>query len=337
MVGVAPGVELLVARVLNVNERASVSNVISALEWCQKKKAHIATLSLGAPMDMGVTARDAFQAARDAGMLIIAASGNDGGVNYEAPLNYPSAYPSVLAVGAVDSRGEVATFSNRGQGLSLVAPGVDVLSAISVRGTTISELDADSQRHASRSLFFAPAGEFTGALVDCGSGEAQGCQGGSCDGFVAYVRLESGASVSHIASNVMEQGARAIIFGMSESESQPWQLSLEGPGQTWVPALSVGRESRAAVLKNLGRQVHVNLKGVDYARFMGTSMAAPHVAGVAALVWSARPSMTAGDVRSLLERTALDLGEAGHDPRYGHGLVRARAALDALDGLQSIP
>ncbi|ATB42399.1 Subtilisin J [Cystobacter fuscus] len=337
MVGVAPGVELLVARVLNVHERASISNVLSALEWCQRKKAHVATLSLGAPMDMGVTARDAFQAARDAGMLIIAASGNDGTPNHEAPLNYPSAYPSVLAVGAVDSRAEVATFSNGGKGLSLVAPGVDVLSAISLRGNTISELDAGSQRHASRSLFFAPAGEFTGELVDCGNGEAQGCQGGTCDGFVAYVRLEPGATVSRVARNVMEQGARAIVFGMSESETQSWQMSLEGPGQTWVPSLSVGRESRAAVLKSLGKQVHVNLTGVDYARFMGTSMAAPHVAGVAALVWSARPTMTASEVRDLLERSALDLGAPGHDPRYGHGLVRARAALDALGGIQSLP
>jgi subtilisin family serine protease len=90
-------------------------------------------------MDMGATARDAFQAARNAGMLIIAASGNDGTVNHEAPLNYPAAYPSVLAVGAVDSRAEVATFSNGGEGLSLVAPGVDVLSTISLQGNTISK------------------------------------------------------------------------------------------------------------------------------------------------------------------------------------------------------
>ena len=337
VVGVAPGVELLIARVLNVEERASVSGVLAALEWCQRNKAHVATLSLGSPMDMGRTARDAFQAARDAGMLIVAAAGNDSTAQYEAPLSYPAAYPSVLAVGAVDSRGDVAPFSNRGQGLSLVAPGVDILSSISVSGNTVARLEAGVRSYPARSLFFAPAGQYTGTLVDCGQGETGACVGGSCEGFVAYVRLEPGASASNAARNVMAQGARAIVFGTSDSEAQVWQMSLDGPGRDWVPALSVGRESRATVLQSLGKPLTVNLLGVDYARFMGTSMAAPHVTGVAALLWSARPSLTAGEVRSLMERTALDLGERGHDARYGHGLVRARTALDALDGLSPLP
>ncbi|ATB27869.1 S8 family serine peptidase [Melittangium boletus] len=337
IMGVAPGVELLIARVLNVEERASVSGVLSALEWCQRQKAHIATLSLGASLDMGRTARDTFQAARDSGMLIVAASGNDSDSLQVAPLSYPAAYPSVLAVGAVDSRGEVAPFSNGGETLSLVAPGVDILSSISVGGNTVSQLDAGVLSYNSRSLFFAPAGDYTGTLIDCGQGNSLECQGGTCEGFVAYVRLEQGSDVSRIARNVMSQGARAIIFGTSDSETQAWQLSLEGPHQTWVPALSVGRESRAAVLQHLGKPIHVNLRGVDYARFMGTSMAAPHVTGVAALLWSARPSLTASEVRELMERTALDLGERGPDTRYGHGLVRARAALDALEGLAPLP
>jgi subtilisin family serine protease len=329
MVGVAPGAQLLIARVLNVHESASISDVLSALEWCRKQGAHIASLSLGSSTDMGRTAREAFQAARDAGMLLVAAAGNDSEPNREAPLSYPAAYPSVLAVGAVDTRGGVATFSNRGESLSLVAPGVNVLSSISLQVATVSEFDTEGQRYTSRSLFFSPAGEYTGELVDCGQGETGGCKGGTCDGFVAYVRL-TGGSAALAARNVMRQGARAIVFGVDNSESESWQKLLDGPGLAWVPSLAVGRESRAAVLKNLGRRVHVNLRGVDYAELPGTSMATPHVTGVAALVWSARPSLTATEVRSLLERTAKDLGEPGHDPRYGHGLVQAKAALDAL-------
>ncbi|WP_204487196.1 S8 family serine peptidase [Archangium primigenium] len=337
MVGVAPGVDLLIARVLNVEERASVSGVLSALEWCQRQKAHIATLSLGSPVDMGRTAREAFQAARDAGMLIVAAAGNDSDLTRQAPLSYPAAYPSVLAVGAVDAHGQVASFSNGGEGLSLVAPGVDILSSISVSGNTVSRLDAGVLSYDSRSLFFSPPGDYTGTLVDCGQGEALGCQGGTCAGFVAYVRLEHGADPSRIARNVMSQGARAIIFGTSDSESQSWQMSLEGPSAAWVPALSVGRESRGAVLQHLGKPIHVNLRGVDYARFMGTSMAAPHVTAVAALLWGAHPELTASEVREVMERTALDLGTPGRDNQYGHGLVQARTALDALDGLAPLP
>lgn len=330
MVGVAPGVELLIARVLNVHETASISAVISGLEWCAQNKAHIASLSLGAGMDLGSTAREAFQKAHDEGMLIIAASGNDSEPGREAPLSYPAAYPSVLAVGAVDLDGEVATFSNRGMGLSLVAPGVNVLSSITLQGATVSELDVEGEPYSSRSLFFSPAGEYSGTLVDCGQGETGGCKAATCDGFVAYVRLSGRGSAAFQAKNVMRQGARAIIFGTDESDSGSWQKYLDGPGLEWVPSLAVGRESRAAVLKNLGKPVHVNLRGVDYAELPGTSMAAPHVSGVAALVWSARPSLKANEVRVLLERTAKDLGETGHDPRYGYGLVQAKTALDAL-------
>ncbi|WP_375767118.1 S8 family serine peptidase [Archangium gephyra] len=330
MVGVAPGVELLIARVLNVHETASISAVISALEWCAQNDAHIASMSLGASMDLGNTAREAFQAAHDKGMLIVAASGNDSAEGYEAPLSYPAAYPTVLAVGAVDLDEEVAPFSNRGQGLSLVAPGVKVLSSVTLQSATVAELDADGARFDSRSLFFSPAGEYTGQLVDCGQGEANGCKGATCDGFVAYVRLAGNARAATAAKSVMKQGARAIIFGTDASDSEAWQEYLDGPGLEWVPSLAVGRESRASVLKQLGKQVHVNLKGVDYAEFPGTSMAAPHVSGVAALVWSARPGLNASQVRTLLERTAKDLGDSGHDPRYGHGLVQAKAALDAL-------
>ena len=59
----------------------------------------------------------------------------------------------------------------------------------------------------------------------------------------------------------------------------------------------------------------------------GTSMASPHVAGVAALALAAGRATTATGVTRLLTRTALDLGVPGRDSAYGAGLVRADAAL----------
>ena len=69
----------------------------------------------------------------------------------------------------------------------------------------------------------------------------------------------------------------------------------------------------------------------------GTSMATPHVAGVAALVWNNQPGASASDIRQAMTSTAEDLGSAGRDNAFGYGLVNARAALDALQSVEPPP
>jgi serine protease len=81
----------------------------------------------------------------------------------------------------------------------------------------------------------------------------------------------------------------------------------------------------------------------DYTSFVycfadGTSMATPHVAGVAALILAANPSLTMDEVKDVLTSTATDLGTPGYDLEYGYGLVDAYAAVLAandfdLDGV----
>jgi subtilisin family serine protease len=71
---------------------------------------------------------------------------------------------------------------------------------------------------------------------------------------------------------------------------------------------------------------------VDWAYWFwqGTSMAAPHVSGVAALLLVRNPSLTPDGVRSVLQSTAEDLGTAGWDSTFGWGLVDAEVALRSL-------
>jgi hypothetical protein len=70
-----------------------------------------------------------------------------------------------------------------------------------------------------------------------------------------------------------------------------------------------------------------------YTTLSGTSMSSPHVAGVAALVWSVVPTQTNVAIRNALQTTAGDLGATGKEKIFGYGLVNAFAALRAVQGL----
>lgn len=68
----------------------------------------------------------------------------------------------------------------------------------------------------------------------------------------------------------------------------------------------------------------------DYIYRSGTSMAAPHVAGTAGLLYAYYPALSQGQVRRLLADTSVDLGVTGRDDYYGYGLIQADAALNRL-------
>ncbi|WP_370222839.1 S8 family serine peptidase [Cytobacillus sp.] len=69
-----------------------------------------------------------------------------------------------------------------------------------------------------------------------------------------------------------------------------------------------------------------------YAHMTGTSMAAPFVAGLAALYKEKYPLLTNAEIRTLLQKNAKDLGAAGRDPLYGYGLAQVdTAASEALN------
>ncbi len=68
----------------------------------------------------------------------------------------------------------------------------------------------------------------------------------------------------------------------------------------------------------------------DYASVNGTSFSSPYAAGVAALVLSVDPSLTPGEIRTILASTARDLGASGYDTTFGNGLLNAVDAINAV-------
>ena len=77
--------------------------------------------------------------------------------------------------------------------------------------------------------------------------------------------------------------------------------------------------------------IAVTCEGSYYFNKSGTSMAAPHVTGVAALVWSRWPELTADEVIARLLDTADDVGEVGPDPYTGWGRVNAYQAVTRIE------
>ena len=78
-------------------------------------------------------------------------------------------------------------------------------------------------------------------------------------------------------------------------------------------------------------QVSVGFGFETWAALSGTSMASPHAAAVAALVWAVAPNASSSDVANAVINNAKDLGDAGVDTVYGHGLVNALDAAKQLN------
>lgn len=69
-----------------------------------------------------------------------------------------------------------------------------------------------------------------------------------------------------------------------------------------------------------------------YYFYQGTSMATPHAAGLAALLFAVKPDATPDQIRAAMESSAEDLGAAGWDQSFGHGLINPMRAIAAISG-----
>jgi len=124
-VGIAgwANVTLYSCRALNDSGSGFTSDIADGVRWAVDHGVRVINLSLGATSSSSVL-QDAVTYAWNHGVLLIAASGNNG----MRGVFFPGAYDQCVAVGAFDSTGGLAEFSNYGPELELVAPGVGILS-----------------------------------------------------------------------------------------------------------------------------------------------------------------------------------------------------------------
>jgi len=107
--------------------------------------------------------------------------------------------------------------------------------------------------------------------------------------------------------------SECVAVGATEPESKLAEFSSYGPEQEVVAP---------------GVEIISCATGGTYVEAQGTSMAAPQVSGVAALVLAVDNALTADEVRAILDASAVDLGDPGRDQEYGYGQVNAKRAVD---------
>lgn len=128
MEGIAPKVELLVAKALRSNGSGDDSDVVAAIDWCVENNSHIISLSLGgAPgalpffLQSGRDSGDAANDAIDKGIFVVAAAGNDG-QDDDGDVASPASEAAVIAVGGVTSSGTIWSGSSVGDNNGRIWP-----------------------------------------------------------------------------------------------------------------------------------------------------------------------------------------------------------------------
>lgn len=305
------------------------SDLAAALNQCQVAGANVVSMSLGGSVPNNLE-RDAFDEAFADGLLSVAAAGNAG----STAISYPAGYSSVVSVAAVDQNKALASFSQRNTDVELSAPGVGVLSTVPwVEENSVTVNDVPYNGTWIELSGRTGAGGVTGNLAS----------GGLCDSVGAWagkvVLCERGIlTFSEKVDNVQAGGGLATVVYNNVPGGFLGTLVSPSP----MPAMIITQADGQFLLQNrIGQPAtfvsYRNETAGGYEAWDGTSMATPHVAGVAALVWSHYPTKTNVQVRNALNASAEDLGLVGRDTSFGYGLVRAKAALDNLSGAVEPP
>ncbi|GIF03680.1 S8 family serine peptidase [Actinoplanes siamensis] len=122
---VAPDTRILPVRVLGDDGSGYMSDTAEGIVWAADHGAQVINMSLGATTQVGAVS-NAVAYARDKGVTVVAAAGNERGAG--SPVSYPAADAGVVAVAATDSSDQVASYSNAGGYVDVAAPGSGIVS-----------------------------------------------------------------------------------------------------------------------------------------------------------------------------------------------------------------
>ncbi|HEX5709279.1 MAG TPA: S8 family serine peptidase, partial [Pyrinomonadaceae bacterium] len=219
------------------------SDLAAALTQCRNAGANVVSMSLGG-LGGSVTEQNAFNNAYSAGVLSIAAAGNDG----NTATNYPAGYSSVVSVAAVDNTEAHGSFSNVNADVEIAAPGVSVLSSISYKATTT--LTVNGVTYTGQPVEFAPTTSgVSGTLVGGGLCDTTGggawagkvvlCERGVISFFEKVTNVQQGGGVAAVIYNNLPEELFATLgegnssnitaIGLTQADGQAALASVGSP------------------------------------------------------------------------------------------------------------
>ncbi|WP_065188502.1 S8 family serine peptidase [Shewanella woodyi] len=347
VVGVMPNqnANIHVIKVFNESGWGYSSSLVSAIDTCVNNGANVVTMSLGGSSS-STTERNALNAHESNGVLLIAAAGNDGNNTH----SYPASYDAVMSVAAVDSNKDHAAFSQYTNQVEISGPGEAILSTVTAGEGRLADITVGGQsyfdqgvvphnRYVKSGTNHVPTpviGNVTAELAECTvSGTTFNC--GDMNNKICLVERvgNQGATYPEIDAVKACNTAGAsgvIVYSNTDLPGLQNPFLVDTNNEAALVSVSVDRATGQALQGQVGSTVTVaNTDNEDYEYYNGTSMATPHVSGVATLVWSHHTQCSAAQIRAALHATAEDLDTAGRDDKTGYGLVDAVAAKAYLD------
>jgi minor extracellular protease Epr len=141
--GVAPKVSLYAIKALDHEGLGYISDIIEGINWCIRNKIQVINMSFGLlPGEQSAALQEAIQKAYNSGIVLVASAGNSGTSN--GRIDEPASFSETIAVAASNRNDEIASYSSRGQGIDITAPGTNIRSLmpnngyIEMSGTSMS-------------------------------------------------------------------------------------------------------------------------------------------------------------------------------------------------------
>ncbi len=317
-------------------ESMTTADILQGMEYAMENGARVINCSYGGPSFVD-SEKDMLSLLGDQGILAVCAAGNDGSDIDENTNNYPAEYDlaNILAVASNDKDGGLYTGSNYGvTSVDVMAPGVDIKSTVPFVAFIETNVGGVKNIFSAEGLTFARLTEdagIKGSLYDCGLGKApEDFPDGVTGNFALIERGD--IYFSEKAANAMQAGATgAIIYDNVPGILNIFTLQTSG---NWIPVISISQTDGEALKFMISDQPVVTLvskfspSSSNYSYMTGTSMATPHVTGLAGLLLSINPNLGYAGLKSIIMDT-VDPVDGLVNKLVTDGRVNAYAAVTA--------